>query len=74
MEKNKPQKVVVTTKDGQPFQVPVEGSLGLMALGYKGLIAWRQVRRQYQKARKEQGIKNDPDNLNPDNILDPENN
>jgi len=51
MEKKQPQKISITTVDGQPFKVPVEGSLGLMALGYKGLIAWRQVRRQYQKAR-----------------------
>ena len=76
MEKNKPQKVSVVTKDGQPFQVPKEGSLGLLALGYKGLVAWRQVRRQYQKAKKEQLEKENTnaDNLNPDNIFDQENN
>jgi hypothetical protein len=51
MEKKQPQKLNITTGDGKPFKVPIEGSLGLMALGYKGLIAWRQVRRQYQKAR-----------------------
>ena len=50
MEKKQQNKMVITTNDGQPFKVPVEGSLGLLALGYKGLVAWRQVRRQYQKA------------------------
>ena len=71
MEKNKPQKISIVTKGGDPFQVPVEGSLGLLALGYKGLIAWRQVRRQFQKAKKEQLAKSE---VNPDNILDNENN
>lgn len=51
MEKKQGNKITITTTDGQPFKVPVEGSLGLLALGYKGLIAWRQVRRQYQKVR-----------------------
>lgn len=51
MEKKQGQKIVITGPDGQPFKVPAEGSLGLLALGYKGLVAWRQVRRQYQKAR-----------------------
>ena len=49
MDKKQTNKVTITTNDGLPFQIPVEGSLGLLALGYKGLIAWRQVRRQYQK-------------------------
>ncbi len=46
------QKLVISTEDGKPFQVPPEGSLGLLALGYKGLIAWRQARRQYQMIKK----------------------
>jgi len=29
---------------GQPFDIPKEGSLGLLALGYRGLVAWRAVR------------------------------
>ncbi|HFA52118.1 MAG TPA: hypothetical protein ENJ95_24135 [Bacteroidetes bacterium] len=37
------------TKDGKPFDVPVEGSLGLLALGDIGLIAWRQKRRQFKE-------------------------
>ncbi len=46
------QKLMITTEDGKLFQVPPEGSLGLLALGYKGLIAWRQARRQYQMIKK----------------------
>ncbi len=49
MEKKQTNKISITTNDGKPFLIPVEGSLGLLALGYKGLVAWRQVRRQYQK-------------------------
>ncbi len=49
MEKNEKNKITITTTDGKPFPIPVEGSLGLLALGYKGVVAWRQVRRQFQK-------------------------
>ena len=30
--------------DGQPFPIPAEGSLGLLALGATGLLAWRKRR------------------------------
>ncbi|MFN0275206.1 MAG: hypothetical protein ACKVPJ_05645 [Chitinophagales bacterium] len=49
-EENK--KLVITTKDGKPLPIPPEGALGLLALGYKGLIAWRQARREYNQQRK----------------------
>jgi hypothetical protein len=53
MEQEK-QKIVITTKDGNPLPVPPEGALGLLALGYKGLIAWRQARKEYNKQKKMQ--------------------
>ena len=31
--------------NGQPFEIPVEGSLGLLALGYVGLMLWRDTRK-----------------------------
>jgi hypothetical protein len=31
--------------DGQPFEVPPEGALGLLALGWEGLRLWRAARR-----------------------------
>ncbi len=34
------------TASGQPFTIPSDGSLGLLALGYTGLMAWRQARRE----------------------------
>lgn len=33
------------TEQGQVFEIPAGGSLGLLALGYLGLMAWRDVRR-----------------------------
>ena len=32
---------IINTPDGDAFDVPVEGSLGLLALGDLGLMAWR---------------------------------
>ncbi len=36
----------LTQKDGISYDVPVEGSLGLLALGYQGLVAWRAKRKE----------------------------
>ncbi|GAK51789.1 hypothetical protein U14_03035 [Candidatus Moduliflexus flocculans] len=36
--------IPLRTDDGQPFDPPVEGSLGLLALGDLGLVAWRRKR------------------------------
>ncbi len=30
-------------KPGDTYEVPAEGSLGLLALGYRGLEAWRKA-------------------------------
>jgi hypothetical protein len=32
----------ITTREGESFDIPVEGSLGLLALGDIGIWAWRQ--------------------------------
>jgi hypothetical protein len=37
------------TKDGKQAEVTAEGSLGLLALGYRGLIAWRKKRLEEQQ-------------------------
>ncbi len=37
------------TKEGFPFDIPVEGSLGLLALGDLGLLAWRQKRTKFKE-------------------------
>lgn len=40
MEKNGYQEKI-RTAHGERYEVPIEGSLNLLALGYKGLSAWR---------------------------------
>ena len=32
-----------------PYEIPVEGSLGLLALGARGIVAWRKVRDAHNK-------------------------
>ncbi len=34
---------------GHEFQVPESGSLGLLAMGYEGLAAWRNARKKNAK-------------------------
>lgn len=41
---------VIKTQDGRNFPVPPEGSLGLLALGYKGIMLWRESRAAAKKA------------------------
>lgn len=43
--KKKPISFQFKTDDGQLYEVPVEGSLGLLANGYQGLVAWRAKRK-----------------------------
>ena len=33
------------TEDGKTINANVKGSLGLLALGYRGLIAWRKAKK-----------------------------
>ena len=51
MEKKQGNKISITTTDGQPFKVPVEGSLGLLALGYIGIMLWRAKKRELQQQK-----------------------
>lgn len=30
-------------ENGKPIEVPKEGSLGIIALGYKGILAWKKT-------------------------------
>ena len=38
--------VVFVDENGKPFDVPTDGSLGLLAMGHVGLTAWRAKRKQ----------------------------
>lgn len=37
-------------ENGKPFDIPEGGTLGLLALGYVGLMAWRQRRAELRAA------------------------
>ena len=44
----------ITMPDGTDYEIPVEGSLGLLALGYVGLMKWRERRKTHQATLAEQ--------------------
>ena len=46
-------KVQITDSNGEEYVIPVEGSLGLLALGYIGLEAWRNKYRTSKKQDEE---------------------
>lgn len=50
MEKEKKQ-LPKEYKPGDTYEVPVEGSLGLLALGHRGLEAWRKALDDAKKER-----------------------
>lgn len=39
--------------NGKPFQVPPGGSLGILALGAKGIRAWKKVKKDYEDQKKD---------------------
>jgi len=41
-----------TTADGKPFPIPESGSLGLLTMGYQGLIAWRKQKAKLNMKKK----------------------
>ncbi|MEM0992917.1 MAG: hypothetical protein AAGI49_07755 [Bacteroidota bacterium] len=43
------------TARGQDFDIPEGGSLGLLALGYVGLMLWRERRQQIAKEKQQEG-------------------
>ncbi len=44
------------TKNGESFDVPVEGSLGLLAIGDIGLLAWRLKKKENASINKRNQI------------------
>lgn len=46
MQNTENKSLIIKDKEGNPIEVPVEGSIGLLALGYKGLMAWRMKRKE----------------------------
>ena len=47
MEKEKNQNTeIINQETGKPFEVPIDGSLGILALGAQGLKAWRAKKKE----------------------------
>lgn len=40
---------LLVTSDGTAYEIPEEGSLGLLAMGYTGIMLWRD--RRYRPAK-----------------------
>jgi hypothetical protein len=36
----------IITLEGEAYEIPAEGSLGLLAMGYEGIRLWREKRRE----------------------------
>ncbi len=43
------------TPNGKAYDIPAEGSLGLLALGYVGLMAWRAKKIEIAKINSKKG-------------------
>ena len=50
-DKHEKNDLKITTTSGQKFEIPLEGNLGLLALGDIGLIAWRQKKLEFAKRK-----------------------
>lgn len=41
---DEPTTPMLVSSDGTPYEITAEGSLGLLALGYTGVMLWREKR------------------------------
>lgn len=44
MKSEHKESIQILTLEGKPHEIDELGSLGLLALGYRGLLAWREKR------------------------------
>jgi hypothetical protein len=49
MDKKKPKGKIIVANENTLLDIPVEGSLGLLALGAVGITEWRKVRDAHKK-------------------------
>lgn len=47
--KKKEDPSLIKDENNKAYDIPLEGSLGLLASGYKGIMMWRQKRSEYGK-------------------------
>jgi hypothetical protein len=50
MKTNSSKEKVTITMNGQPFEVPPGGTLGILALGNVGIKAWKQAKAEWSKS------------------------
>lgn len=43
---------LINAETGEAFEIPEEGNLGLLALGYEGIMLWRARKIEIQQQRK----------------------
>ncbi|HMT08538.1 MAG TPA: hypothetical protein PKA82_11085 [Pyrinomonadaceae bacterium] len=43
----------LVTIDGEPYEITEEGSLGLLAMGYVGVMHWRNERQRIEQSRRD---------------------
>jgi|TARA_B110000967_G_C18893849_1_gene569224 hypothetical protein len=48
------EKIDFLLPDGSSVEIPEDGSMSLLAMGYTGLMAWRQKKRELQGESEEQ--------------------
>lgn len=57
---------ILTTPGGEEYDIPVEGSLGLLALGDVGLTAWREKIERLKREMAARGhTAQEPEDRNP---------
>lgn len=49
MKTNSSKQKVTITMNGQPFEVPPGGTLGILALGNVGIKAWKKAKAEWLK-------------------------
>ncbi len=51
MQENNQQPALINAETGEALEIPEEGSLGLLALGYIGIMLWRAKKRELQQQK-----------------------
>ena len=41
--------------EAKPYVVPPDGSLGLLAMGYRGFVAWQEAKKKFKENNPQRG-------------------
>jgi len=50
----------ITDPEGKPYEIPLQGSMGLIALGYRGLMAWRAKKIEAERKQQQEKTEDEP--------------